>query len=322
MYVKVDSTNIIEMYSKGISINKISDQTGYSVYAVNKVIKSIKEADCKDIDTRGIMDILKDNIDQIESLFDAGMTKPNIAKQFNCSISQITNFLYYIGKTNIYSEEIEEDIIQLYKSGMRIVDIYRKLDITNTIVERVVAKYKYINNFDSNSSIVSDELIAKVVGMYNDRKTVYSIARELNLSYKFARDIVKDRCTEVKKVYDREDKINTIKEYRLLGYSYSKIAKTLEINVPSVFNTVAELIDSDKLDIDIRSKLYIGNKKCPKCDEIINMLNGYFNGSACDLDNTKCTGRKELVSCVRIAYRLNLIEADKIIKLKEELNIK
>lgn len=168
--------------------------------------------------------ISQKQIDEIKRRFEAGESKTFIAKEMGLSDSTVGNHTPKVLKHTFITEELNQKIISLVKSGMSKVEVARSLGLAPTTVQ------KYSSNMrrTTRKAPIPPEKMAEVIRRNLAGESVTSIARDLNIShasaYKFAGIGARDfELSDAQKM--------TIKTEFANGKSNSRIASDLAISL-------------------------------------------------------------------------------------------
>lgn len=139
-------------------------------------------------------DLTEEDVRHIKLLLYCMMDRTEMSKMFNVSTKVITqistggSYVYITPELNdkihnlkdkmIYERNLE--ILKLFDNGLRITDIVKKMDLSTSIVEKCVYKYR-MNKIKLNKEKRID-IYNRVFELYNEGVNKYQISKKLNIS--------------------------------------------------------------------------------------------------------------------------------------------
>lgn len=139
-------------------------------------------------------DLNKDDIERIKIMAYCFMDKTEIAESFNVNLKTITNIItgdtykHILSDLNPYINNVKQQIIdernikiiELFDNGYKIFEIRDKLQITVSIIEKCIYKYRGTNN---KKSITTEEEKDNIINLYfNKNLSTIEIIKSLNIS--------------------------------------------------------------------------------------------------------------------------------------------
>lgn len=141
---KENKEKTAKLYNSGVKIREIAENIGVSVGTINRYIKELKEEG-------KVRVINKEEVEKrILELYNQGVEIKEIAESLKIPVGTINIYTKKLRKEGIIQsrkiiksiemEETKERILKLYNQGIKIEEIAKKLDLSDSTVYRAIRK--------------------------------------------------------------------------------------------------------------------------------------------------------------------------------------
>ena len=257
---------ILELYNQGIETKEIAKRLNMAVATIYRYIKDLKEEgkiEKKDIKNR------------IEELYNSGIKIKEMAKALDVSIGTINRYAKELreegkvqiriqGRTSersLKKEESKEKTLELYNQGIKIEEIAKKLNVSDSTVYIYVKELKEKGRVQERKSVSKgsakkEEKKEKTLELYNQGIEIEEIAKSLNVTVVTINTYInelkeKGRVQIRKSVRNRSAKKEANKEKTLelynQGIEIEEIAKRLDMAVVTIYRYIKELKEEGKI---------------------------------------------------------------------------
>lgn len=140
--------------------------------------------------------LTKEQVIEIKLALYCLMDRKELARMYNVDISvikgiaEIRNYYYVCEELNDKIKNLKQklinernkEVINLYKNGYRIIDICKKLDLSDSTVEHILYDRKLHINHKTQAKLKYENIYNEVIRLHNNGIINYHIAKQLNIS--------------------------------------------------------------------------------------------------------------------------------------------
>lgn len=189
-----DPKQVVDLYKQGLTTNEIYKQTGCSFVRLKKILSVLPDE--KDIIAQHaynskhlIATTLKEN--DIIDMYKQGIPVTEIAERYNCYAQVIRNIikkqhnakeLQIINKNELrFEQEIQDQMLELYKKGYHIGYIANKYNCSKTAVRKVLSQFGNMENLkkihQQNHLVAIEKLKEEIFAFYKQvNENIFKVA--------------------------------------------------------------------------------------------------------------------------------------------------
>ena len=251
-----------ELYNSGLKIREIAESIGVSVGTVNRDIKELREEG-------KVKNINKKEIEKsVLELYNQGVEIKEIAERLKLPVGTINIYTKKLRKEGIIQsrkliksiemQETKEKILELYNQGIKIEEIAKKLDLSDSTVYRAIRK---LNDERKVSGFSKKERKEMALELYNEGIEIKEIAKRLNVTVETINTYIKELEKEgriekrnlsrksIKKKEKKEKNKEKILELHNIGLGVKEIENRLNLSDTTVYKYIKELKDEGKIKV-------------------------------------------------------------------------
>lgn len=285
----IEDEKVVSTYKELKSVDKTADKFKMDKVDVLRLLNNNKVDFVKVENKDTQIDFLHEHRELIVSMYNKKSKQREFKEVFNCTYTVLQTYLYYIDELDLYGEELEKTILDMYNEGIKVVDIYRCLDVNNIVVSRVIGKNKFLNSLDETERVKN-----KPLGKLATKRAELA---EMEL-----------------KVLDKDFQDRVMK-LRMSGLDLNKIVQEIGCPKNIISKTIREIVKRDTIDLETKKRLLSIDRNIPPYKELVTIVN-YIVDTIQETGNisivTSGVNYGVITTYLTIVKELNILSGDRL----------